>query len=69
MASLRVKETLSVFLFRCPREESNAGSFQRLREDHLMTLDCYDFYLWSIGELQLPAHLIPDLTDLFPKEE
>lgn len=34
-----------------------------------MTLDCYDFYLWSIGELQLPKHLIPDLTDLFPKEE
>lgn len=28
-----------------------------------MILDCYDFYLWTIGELRLPAHLEPKLQD------
>lgn len=26
-----------------------------------MILDCYDFYLWTIGELDLPAHVIKEL--------
>ena len=28
-----------------------------------MTLDCYDFYLWTIGELTLPPRLGLDLMN------
>lgn len=26
-----------------------------------MNLDCYDFYLWSVGKLKLPTELEPQL--------
>ncbi|OQW47462.1 MAG: hypothetical protein A4S09_15180 [Proteobacteria bacterium SG_bin7] len=29
----------------------------------LMILDCYQFYLWSIGELKLPERLAPQPSD------
>ncbi len=28
-----------------------------------MTVDCYDFYLWSIGEITLPPRLVLELTE------
>lgn len=28
-----------------------------------MTTDCYDFYLWSIGELKLPPHKAIELIE------
>ena len=33
-----------------------------------MILDCYDFYLWSIGELALPNSLSPDFIYQLNKE-
>lgn len=32
-----------------------------------MNLDCYDFYLWSIGILQLKQE--PQLKELIPAQE
>jgi hypothetical protein len=34
-----------------------------------MTLDCYEFYLWSIGELHLPAELTQEILHQHFKRE
>lgn len=28
-----------------------------------MSLDCYDYYLWTIGEIALPPHLVLEITE------
>jgi hypothetical protein len=32
-----------------------------------MTVDCYDFYLWSIGELSFPENVERELKTYFNK--
>jgi hypothetical protein len=34
-----------------------------------MILDCYDFYLWSTGNLRLSEKRIAELTNYFVEEE
>jgi hypothetical protein len=29
----------------------------------MRTVDCYDFYLWSIGELHLPPKVVRELLN------
>ena len=37
----------------------------RRHEDHSMIIDCYEFYLWSIGVLRLPQPTARSFTRQF----
>lgn len=43
-------------LISCTDEEE---SYEPINQSRQLTLDCYDFYLWSIGELTLPKNQEP----------